>query len=147
MSEPVCSLPTPFEEAAAILPGLKTVAMVGLSPNPDRPSHEVAVYLLAQGFTVIPIRPAVSEILGQKAYPSLTEYGQPVDIVDIFRTPEAVPGIVEEALKIGCKVIWMQTGIAHPAAADRARAAGVSVVENRCLWRVHKAMQHKAAQG
>jgi len=112
---------------------------VGLSPNPDRPSHDVAKYLLEQGFTIIPIRPAVNEILGQKAYASLTEYGQPVDVVDIFRNSEAVPAIVDEAIALGCKIIWMQVGIGHAQAGDRARAAGLKVVENRCLQSVHKA--------
>ncbi len=126
-----------------MLDGMTTVAVVGLSPNAARPSHEVASYLLAQGFMVIPIRPGVGELLGQKAYASLTEYGKPVDIVDIFRAPEAVPGIVDEAIALGCKVIWMQTGVAHAAAADKARAAGLKVVENRCLWRVHQALKRK----
>jgi uncharacterized protein len=142
VSEPVCSLPTPGDEAQAYLQGMKTVAVVGLSPNADRPSYGVAKYLLEQGFTVIPIRPAVTEILGQKAYASLTEYGQAVDIVDIFRNPEAVPAIVDEAIQLGCKVVWMQVGIGHAAAADKARAAGLKVVENRCLQSIHRASRH-----
>ena len=142
MSEPVCSLPTPRDEAMAYLQGVKTVAVVGLSPNADRPSHQVAKYLLEQGFTIIPIRPAVNEILGQKAYASLTEYGRPVDIVDIFRNPDAVPAIVDEAIRLGCKVIWMQVGIAHAAAGDKARAAGLKVVENRCLQSIHRGSLH-----
>lgn len=142
MSEPVCSLPTPSEEAMGYLQGVKTIAVVGLSPNPERPSHDVAKYLLERGFTIIPIRPAVNEILGQKTYASLTEYGKPVDIVDIFRNPEAVPAIVDEAIALGCKIIWMQVGIGHAQAADRARAAGLKVVENRCLQSVHRASQY-----
>jgi hypothetical protein len=144
MSDPVCSLPTPLDEAAKALQGLTTVAVVGLSPKPERPSHQVAAYLLAQGFTVIPIRPGTSEIFNQKAYASLTGYGRPVDIVDIFRASEAVPDIVDEALRVGCKVIWMQEGVAHAAAADRARAAGITVIENRCILKVHRASKKNA---
>lgn len=139
MSDPVCALPTPLDEAVEYLQGVKTIAVVGLSPNPDRPSHGVAQYLLEQGFTVIPIRPGVKEILGQQAYASLKEYGQAVDLVDIFRNPDAVPAVVDEAIALGCKVIWMQVGIAHAAAGDKARAAGLHVVENRCLERAHRA--------
>ena len=141
MSDFACSLPTPLDESVGYLRGAKTVAVVGLSPNPDRPSYKVAHYLLEHGFTVIPIRPVVTEVLGQKAYASLTEYGRPVDIVDIFRNPDAVPAIVDEAIRLGCKVIWMQVGIAHAAAGDKARAAGLKVVENRCLQSAHRASQ------
>jgi uncharacterized protein len=140
VSEPACSLSTPLPEAEEAIRGLTTVAVVGLSPNPERPSHRVAAYLEEQGFTIIPIRPAISEILGRKAFASLTQYGQPVDIVDIFRKPEAVPAIVDEAIRLGCKVIWMQEGIAHAAAADKARTAGLTVVENRCLLKVHRSL-------
>jgi predicted CoA-binding protein len=137
MSDPVCALPTPAPEAEAALAGVRTIAVVGLSPQPERPSHQVASYLQSAGFRIIPIRPGVAEILGERAYPSLTEYGQAVDVVDIFRPSEAVPAIVAEAIALGCKVIWLQEGVGHAAAADRARAAGLKVVENRCLKKVH----------
>lgn len=137
-------MPTPMPEAQGVLEGVKTIAVVGLSPNPDRPSHMVTQYMLAHGYTIIPIRPAVKEILGRKAFASLAEYGQTVDMVNIFRHPDAVPEIVDEAIRLHCKVIWMQEGIHHEAAAEKARAAGLKVVENRCLKKVHRAWMAKA---
>ena len=107
--------------------------MVGLSANPYRPSHFVAIYLMAHGYTVIPVNPRETEILGQICYPSLTAIPGPVDIVDIFRDPSAVPGIVEEAIQIGAKVVWMQLGVIHEAAAQRAKEAGLEVVMDRCM--------------
>lgn len=116
-----------------ILRDYKRVAMVGLSANPYRPSHFVAIYLMAHGYTVIPVNPRETEILGQICYPSLTAIPGPVDIVDIFRDPSAVPGIVEEAIQIGAKAVWMQLGVIHEAAAQRAREAGLEVVMDRCM--------------
>lgn len=136
--EPVCGLPTSDLDARVALAGVRTVAVVGLSPNPDRPSHRVASYLKERGFTVIPIRPGAARVLDEPAYPSLTAYGRPVDLVDIFRRSEAVPEIVNEAIRLGCKVIWMQEGISHEPAAAAARAAGLKVVQNRCLLKVHR---------
>lgn len=138
--DPVCGLPSPDAEARAALAGVCTVAVVGLSPNPDRPSYHVASYLKEQGFTIVPIRPGAARILDEPAYPSLTAYGRPVDLVDIFRRSEAVPEIVDEAIRLGCKVIWMQEGIAHEPAAAAARAAGLKVVQNRCVLKVHRAL-------
>ncbi|MBN1596374.1 CoA-binding protein [candidate division FCPU426 bacterium] len=136
MTEQACSLPAAPGEAAAALAGVKTIAVVGLSPRPDRPSHWIAKHLLDRGYQVIPIRPGVDEILGQKAYPSLAAYGKAVDMVNIFRQPDAVPGIVEQALKIGCKVIWMQEGVAHETAARQALSAGCRVVQNTCIYKM-----------
>jgi len=140
MSGESCAMPTPAPEAEAALEGVKTIAMVGLSPKPERPSNGVARYLKACGYTIIPIRPGIGEILGEKAYTSLSDYGWAVDVVDIFRRPEAVPGIVDEAIKLGCKVIWMQEGVSHQAAAEKAKAAGLKVVQNKCLMKVRRAM-------
>jgi uncharacterized protein len=142
MSEPVCGLPSSDADAEDALAGVKTIAVVGLSPNPDRPSHRVASYLKEHGFTIIPIRPGVTQVLNETAYPSLSAYGRAVDVVDIFRKPEAVPEIVAEAIRLGCKVIWMQEGITHEPAGDQARAAGLRVVQNRCLLKVHRALHH-----
>ena len=139
MNADACVLPTPAPEAAAALAGVRTVAVVGLSPKPGRPSHRVAAFLQERGFHIVPLRPAVTKILGEKAYPSLEAYGRPVDVVDIFRRSEAVPGIVDQALRTGCRVIWMQEGIGHEQASDRARAAGIKVVQNRCLEKVLRA--------
>ena len=107
--------------------------MVGLSSNPFRPSHFAAIYLLSEGYDIVPVNPRESEILGLKSYPSLASIPGGVEIVDIFREPSAVPAIVEEAIAIGAKVIWMQLGVIHEAAAERAHAAGLEVVMDRCM--------------
>ncbi len=104
-----------------ILAEAKTVAAVGLSPDPKRESHGIALYLQEQGYRIIPVNPIAKEILGEKSYPSLRAIPEPVDVVQVFRKPEAVPSIVEDAVAIGAKVIWMQVGIVHEAAAERAR--------------------------
>ena len=111
----------------------KRVAMVGLSGNTSRPSHFVAIYLKSRGYEVIPVNPKEKEILGQKSYASLKEIPDKIDIVDIFRDPAAVPPIVEEAIAIGAKAVWMQLGIVNQQAADRAKAAGLEVVMDRCM--------------
>jgi len=121
------------EDIAVILQHYRTVAVVGLSDNPQRASHQVARYLQSQGYRIIPVNPNCQEILGEKCYASLTEVPKPVEIVDIFRQVEAIPEIVAEAITVGAKVIWMQLGLEHPQAAARARAAGLQVVMNRCL--------------
>jgi predicted CoA-binding protein len=117
----------------AILQRYHRIAMVGLSSNPYRPSHFVAIYMLAEGYRVIPVNPREQAILGQASYPSLTAIPEPVEIVDIFREPKAVPGIVEEAIAIGAKVIWMQLGVINLEAAQRAREAGLEVVMDACV--------------
>lgn len=111
----------------------RTIAMVGLSSNPFRPSHFAAIYMLSEGYTVIPVNPREQEILGQKCYASLRDIPVPVDIVDIFRDPKAVPPIVEEAIAINAKVVWMQLGVIHEEAAQRARDAGLEVVMDACV--------------
>jgi len=118
-----------------ILTEYRTIAMVGLSADPMRPSHFAAIYMLAKGYDVIPVNPryAGQEILGQTVYPSLSAIPRPVEIVDVFRKPEDVPPIAEEAIAIGAKVLWLQLGIVHEEAAARARAAGLEVVMDRCV--------------
>jgi predicted CoA-binding protein len=123
---------TPFERQS-ILERYRRIAMVGLSSNPFRPSHFAALYLLAEGYDVIPVNPRETAVLGQKAYPSVSAMPGGVEVVDIFREPAAVPGIVEEAITAGAKVIWMQLGVIHEEAAARARAAGLEVVMDRCM--------------
>lgn len=128
---------TPFATTAfdrlRILKQYHNIAMVGLSGNPYRPSHFAAIYMLSEGYQVIPVNPREQEILGQRCYASLRDIGQPVEIVDIFREPKAVPGIVEEAIAIGAKVIWMQLGVINEAAARRAQEAGLEVVMDACV--------------
>ena len=121
------------ENIRAILKKYHTVAVVGLSDNPQRASHQVARYLQTQGYRIIPVNPQCQEVLGEKCYPSLKEVPEPVEVVDIFRKGEAIPAIVEEAIAAGAKVIWMQLGLESPEAAARARAAGLQVVMNRCM--------------
>lgn len=121
-------------ERLEILRRYRTIAIVGLSADPYRPSYFAATYLQREGYRIVPVNPryAGQTILGETVYANLKDIPFPVDIVDIFRGPEHVPGIVEEAIAIGAKVVWMQLGIRHPEAAARARAAGLSVVEDRC---------------
>ena len=116
-----------------ILRTSKTVAVVGLSDKPNRDSHRVAAFLQQRGYRVIPVNPNLTTVLGEKAYPRLRDVPEPVDVVDIFRRPEAVPEIVEDAIALRARVIWMQEGIVHNAAADRARAAGLEVVMSKCM--------------
>ena len=121
------------EEIAAILQHYHTIAVVGLSTDPHKPSYQVARYLQSQGYRIIPVNPGCREILGETCYPSLKQIPGPVEVVDIFRKAEAIPEIVEEAVAVGARVIWMQLGLEHPEAAARARAAGLQVVMNRCM--------------
>ncbi len=136
MAEDACEFPAfngTSEEIVQVLKQSKTIAVVGMSPKPDRPSHDVAKYLMDHGFEVIPVNPGQSEILGRKCYRSLKDVPGEIDIVDIFRPSDAVPEIVEEAVARGAKTIWMQLGIVNNAAAERAKAAGMTVVMNKCL--------------
>jgi uncharacterized protein len=112
------------------------VAMVGLSPNPSRPSYRVAVHLMAYGYQVTPVNPAVEEVLGVKAVPTLAD-AQPLEIVDVFRRPDAVPAVVDEAISLGAKAIWLQLGLRDDEAAERARAAGIAFVQDRCIKMEH----------
>lgn len=137
-----CELPrgnaTPVE-IRQIFESAKSIAVVGLSDKPDRDSHRVAAYLQQAGYRVIPVNPHVEEVLGERSWASLRDVPTAVDVVDIFRRPDAVPSIVADAIAIGAKVIWMQDGIVHNAAAEQARAAGLTVVMSRCLLREHRA--------
>lgn len=116
----------------------KTIAIVGLSPKPERPSYQVAAYLLGAGYEIIPVNPGQGQIMGLRCYPDLASIPQPVDIVDIFRNPSEVPAIVDSAIAIGAKVLWMQIGIVHEEAAAKARAAGLTVIMDRCLAIEHQ---------
>ena len=123
------------EQAATIhkvLRDSKTIAVVGLSPKPHRPSHQVASYLMEVGYTIIPVNPGQNTILGRTCYPNLRAIPTPVDMVDIFRRQEAVLPIVEDAISIGAQFIWMQEGIVNKEAAAKAESAGLTVIMNRC---------------
>jgi len=128
---------TPADEIDEILASARVVAVVGLSDKPDRDSYRVAAYLQQQGYRIIPVNPQVREVLGEKAYASLAEVPERVDVVDVFRRSDAVPEIVEQAIAAKAKAIWMQDGVVHNEAADKARAAGLRVVMNNCMLREH----------
>lgn len=116
----------------------KTIAVVGLSPNPQRPSHDVARYLQQQGYRIIPVNPNISQVLGEKSYSDLSSIPEHIDVVDIFRRSEEVPPIVEEAIKVKAGAIWMQEGVIHEGAAEKARRAGLRVVMDKCLLKEHR---------
>ena len=120
-------------ERRRILERYRRIAMVGLSSNPFRPSHFAAVYLIAEGYDVTPINPSEREVLGRRSYPTLMEVPDPIEVVDIFREPAAVPEIVEQAIARQAKVVWMQLGVIHEEAARRASEAGLEVVMDRCM--------------
>lgn len=124
-------------EIAQILRETRVIAVVGLSPKPERPSHSVSAYMKDQGYVIIPVNPGQKEILGETCYPSLNDVPGAVDMVNIFREPSAVPEIVDQAIAIKAKVVWMQEGIVHNGAAAKARAAGLKVVMNKCLYKEH----------
>jgi len=121
------------EDCLRILKTYRRIAMVGLSANPMRPSHFAAIYMLSKGDEIIPVNPREQWILGRACYPSVREAPAPVEIVDIFRETAAVPAVVEDAIAAGAKVVWMQLGIVHEEAAERARQAGLEVVMDRCV--------------
>ena len=135
MSDPADREDYPDAYILDILKNYRIVAMVGASPNWNRPSYFAMKYLQAKGFRVIPVNPAAAGevILGEKAYASLKDIPVKVDIVDIFRRSDAVPAIVDDAIAVGAKVVWMQLGVRHEAAAAKAEAAGLKVVMNRCM--------------
>lgn len=122
---------------AAILEQYKTLAVVGLSSKPARASHGVASYMKAHGYRVIPVNPNETSVLGERAYPTLDEVPEAVEVVVIFRRPEFVPEVVERAIRKGARVIWMQEGVVHEDAARRAREAGLAVVQDRCILKEH----------
>jgi uncharacterized protein len=122
-----------IESLRRILKENRTIAVVGLSAQWFRPSFFAAKYLQEHGYRVIPVNPAYREVLGEKCYPSLRDIPEPIDVVDIFRKPDDVPPIVEEAIAIRAKVLWLQIGVIHEAAARRAREAGLDVVMDRCM--------------
>ena len=121
-----------------ILREYKVIAVAGLSSNPLRPSFGVAQYMQKHGYRIIPVNPAETEVLGEKSYATLLDVPDKVEIVNVFRRAEFVPAIVDEAIQIGAKCIWMQEGVVHDEAAAKARAAGLSVVMDRCLLKEHQ---------
>jgi len=119
--------------AVEILKKAKTVAVVGISAKEERDSHRVAKYLKEHGYKVIPVNPGLKQVLGEPCYPDLKSVPEHIDVVDIFRSIDAIPGIVDEAVAVGADSVWMQLGLFHEEAAEKARKAGLSVVMNRCM--------------
>jgi len=128
--------PSP-EEICKLLRESHTVAVVGLSPNPARPSFHVAKALQQFGHRILPVRPLVDSVLGEKAYPDLESLPEIPDLVDVFRAAEHVPAIVESCIRLGIRKLWLQDGVVHEAAALRAQQAGITVVMDRCMYRDH----------
>src|SRR3954454_15125193 len=131
----------PMANTAEILRKYRTIAVVGLSDNPARASYGVSEYMQRQGYRIIPVNPGHAEILGEKSYRSLEEIPEPVDIVNIFRRSEMIPPVVDSAIAIGAKVVWMQEGIENEEAAEKARAAGLEVVMNTCILKAHRRLR------
>jgi predicted CoA-binding protein len=126
-----------------ILTKYKTIAVVGLSSNPARPSYGVTEYMQGSGYHIIPVNPNETDVLGEPSYTSLEEVPQKIEIVDVFRRPEEIAPVVDAAIRAGAKVIWMQLGIANEAAAEKARAAGITVVMDACILVEHKKRKQK----
>jgi predicted CoA-binding protein len=122
-----------------VLKNAKNIAVVGLSSSPLRPSHGVAAYMQSAGYRIIPINPEVDFVLGEKSYPNLLDVKERIDIVNIFRRPEFVPEVVDQAIQMMLPVVWMQEGVIHEMAAAKARQAGIFVVMDRCILKEHRA--------
>jgi len=118
--------------AAKLLKTAKTIAVVGISAKEERDSHRVAKYLKEHGYRIIPVNPGLAEVLGEPCYPNLRAVPEHIDVVDIFRSIDAIPGIVDDAITVGADAVWMQLGLVHEEAAAKARKAGLTVVMNRC---------------
>ncbi len=130
-------------QEATILNDYRIIAMVGLSPDPNRPSHRVAKYLINHGYKVIPVNPDAQEILGTRSYYNVSSIPETIEIVDIFRRSEEVMPIVDEAIKVGAKAVWMQEGVVNEEAASKAQDAGLLVVMDRCMLKEHKRLNKK----
>lgn len=128
----------PDDAIRALLEQVRTIAVVGLSPKPSRPSHHVATGLQSLGYRIIPIRPAIDRVLGETAYPDLDaacQAGNHIDLVDVFRAPDQISPLIDACLRLHLPALWLQDGVINPAEALRARDGGMSVVMNRCAWR------------
>lgn len=123
-----------------LLAEVRSIAVVGFSPKPERPSHRIGRALQGFGYRVIPVHPALAEGLGEKAYRRLRELPEPPDLVDVFRAPEHVEAVVDDCIAIGVRRLWLQDGVVNEAAAERAAAAGITVVMDRCIWRDYRAL-------
>lgn len=125
------------QDLANLLRSTRTIAVVGLSPDPFRASHGVAQFMQGHGYRIVPVNPNVTQVLGERSYDDLESIPFPVDMVNIFRRSEAVPPLVDSAIRIGAKSVWMQEGVIHEGSAAKAEAAGLQVVMDRCLLKEH----------
>lgn len=121
-----------------LLKKARTIAVVGLSPSPLRPSYGVAAYMQSHGYRIIPVNPQINGALGEKAYATLRDVPETIDVIDVFRRPEFVPDVVEQAIALKIPAIWMQEGVIHESAAEKARQAGIFVVMDRCILKEHR---------
>jgi uncharacterized protein len=128
--------PTPGDDAVRdLLLGMRRVAVVGISENPERASHGIARFLIGRGVEVVGVNPQLREVLGAPVYPALADVPGPIDVVDVFRRSEAVPSIVDEAIAVGARAVWLQEGVTHAEASRKAVAAGLVVVADRCIYK------------
>ena len=125
-------------ELRNILKSVHTVACVGVSTNPDKPSYGIFQYLVGAGYNMIPVNPTAPEVMGRRSYPDVPSIPEKIDVVQIFRKPEDVPPVVEQAIQAGARVVWMQEGIVNQQAAERAEQAGLQVVMDRCMMKTHQ---------
>ena len=126
------------DQITELLKRARNIAVVGLSNSPLRASHGVAAYLQSQGYRIIPVNPTIADALGEKSCPSLLDVQEKIDIVNIFRRPEFVPEVVEQAIQLKVPAVWMQEGVIHEAAAEKARRAGILVIMDRCILKEHR---------
>jgi predicted CoA-binding protein len=129
------------QDLKGLLSAASTIAIVGASSNPERPSNGIMRKLKSVGYRVIPVNPKETEVLGERAYPSLLDIHEPIDIVDVFRRPEYTPAIADDAVKVGAKALWLQSGVSNEDAAARAAAGGLTVVMNACIGVMHAMLQ------
>jgi predicted CoA-binding protein len=129
---------THADQIGELLNNARNIAVVGLSDSPLRASHGVAAYMQSQGYRIIPVNPTITDVLGETAYASLRDVKEKIDIVDIFRRSEHVPEVVDEAIELGVPAIWMQEGVIHQEAAEKARRAGILVVMDMCILKEHR---------
>ena len=131
--------PVQIDPVTDLLKKAKTIAVVGLSNSPLRPSHGVSAYMQSQGYKIIPVNPTIDEALGENSYPSLLDVPEKIDIVNVFRRPEFVPEIVDQAIRLRIPAIWLQESVIHQAAAQKARDAGILVIMDECILKEHRA--------
>jgi uncharacterized protein len=134
----MATLPQP-DPIAVLLKRAKTIAVVGLSGDPTRPSHGVSAYMQSQGYRIVPVNPQIESCLGEKAYASLLDVPEKIDIVNIFRRPEFVEEVVDQAIRLKVPAVWMQEDVVHEKAAEKARSSGIFVVMDRCILKEHRA--------